>query len=940
MAPIAPIAEARVEHPAAPAPVIARAPLSSPPAAASTPAPAAPAPATAKSSNGIPVATDGDLKSYLFAIVSEKTGYPVEILNLDQQLEADLGIDSIKRVEILSAFEGQIPDIKDVNLEEVTKLATLRDVLGFMERYADKLGLTKKKRIATRATEPVAAADPASPLPGGVTRHAPAFEAAPPGGFALPGLWEAGRIEVVEDDRGFAQAIARGLVSIGVDARSVSEVSPDAAGVVFARGLSNCASADAATALHRDALHAARTLANRPGRRVFVMLQDTGGDFGLSGRAATRAWTGGLAGIAKTAAGEWPESACRAIDIDTVSTGLERVAERVVRELLLGGSDMEVGLDASGRRGVVRHRAAAYTGRRGVARIRPGQVILVSGGARGVTAAALAALCRHRPRFALLGRTALVHEPAETRSAPNDAAVRRALLEVAKAKGAPVAPKELVRQAKLILDCREIRTNVASLESAGAEVTYHAVDVRNARDVKSVVDAIRAKWGPVGGLIHGAGVLADAALSAQTDEQFDLVFGTKVDGLRHLLDAVADDPLEVLVLFSSVAGRFGNSGQAAYSMANEVLSCVAAAERARRGSRCVVRSLAWGPWAGGMVTPGLAKLFERAGVQLLPLDAGAEALAREIESDDAASQVVLMSGEPPLVAKPLHGGKAPSGEEHFDICVNATTSPYLEGHRIKGIPVVPAVLVLEWFLRAARVYNPALVPTVCRDLKVLRGIPVEDFEGAGMNLVVRIRQTEGQVGCTTFEAKLVDRQERPRYAAVIEMAAVPSALTGDLPGIPAGEQPWKWSVESAYRDVLFHRGPFAAIRSLGFVSDTGASGEVVGLHDLGWVDRDWLTDVAMMDGGVQIAVLWGAHVLGALPLPTRIGSFHLQSADGPLPAGARVRCFLRGRRVGQHRAVADVAYVDGRAAVIGFLQDVDLHMPAGSEPPPAAASER
>jgi polyketide-type polyunsaturated fatty acid synthase PfaA len=104
---------------------------------------AAPAPAKPAKAPALPV--DGDLKTYLFSIVSEKTGYPADILNLEQQLEADLGIDSIKRVEILSAFEGQIPDIKDVNLEEVTKLNTLGDVLGFMERYADQLGFAKKK---------------------------------------------------------------------------------------------------------------------------------------------------------------------------------------------------------------------------------------------------------------------------------------------------------------------------------------------------------------------------------------------------------------------------------------------------------------------------------------------------------------------------------------------------------------------------------------------------------------------------------------------------------------------------------------------------------------------------------------------------------------------------------------------------------------------------
>jgi polyketide-type polyunsaturated fatty acid synthase PfaA len=125
-------------RPAAPAPVAAPAPDAAP-----APAPAA-APAAAKT-NGVALPADGDLKTFLFNIVSEKTGYPADILNLDQNLEADLGIDSIKRVEILSAFEGHIPDIKDVNLEEVAKLATLRDVLGFMEKFADQLGLATKK---------------------------------------------------------------------------------------------------------------------------------------------------------------------------------------------------------------------------------------------------------------------------------------------------------------------------------------------------------------------------------------------------------------------------------------------------------------------------------------------------------------------------------------------------------------------------------------------------------------------------------------------------------------------------------------------------------------------------------------------------------------------------------------------------------------------------
>jgi NAD(P)-dependent dehydrogenase (short-subunit alcohol dehydrogenase family) len=740
-------------------------------------------------------------------------------------------------------------------------------------------------------------------------------------------LLTAGRIEAVDDGGGVSQAIVAHLTAAGVDAHVVREVSSDAAGVVFARGLGEVGSLDQAVAVQRAALQAARAIAQRPGQRVFVTLQDTGGDFGLSGRAGDRAWIGGLAGLAKTAAAEWPDAGIKAIDIACGGGSPDLIAQRVTAELLLGGSDVEVALDHAGRRSVVELRPAAYGRRsRDASRVRPGLVIVVSGGARGVTAAALIPLCAQKPRLALLGRTALVDEASDTQSAKTDADIRRALLARSKASGVAVLPRELAREAKLILDCREIRDNVAALQRAGAEVAYYAVDVRSEASVRTVMDRVRRAWGPVGGIIHGAGVLADAALAAQTDEQFDLVFGTKVDGLHHLLSATAGDPLELLMLFSSVAGRFGNSGQAAYSMANEALSCVAAGERTRRGPRCSVRSLAWGPWAGGMVTPGLAKLFEKAGVELVGLDAGADALAREVESTDEWPQVVLMNGEPPARGQPLHGAKAPSGEQRFDVLVNAVTHPFLDGHRIKGVAVVPAVMVLEWFCRAAAIVHPELVVTACRDLRVLRGVPVDTFDQRGVRLVLNLR-TLPDPSKTELEAKLFDDQNRPRYSAIVEMARVPARPPMDLPGVPADGKAWPWTLEEAYSEILFHRGPFATVRSLGLVSENGASGSTVGLRAVDWPDAAWTTDVALMDGGVQVAALWGTHILGRLPLPTHIGSFHLYERG---PALSPVRCLVRGKRMGQHRVLADLAYVleDGR--VICTMHELDFHLPAAA----------
>ncbi len=152
-------------------------------------------------------------------------------------------------------------------------------------------------------------------------------------------------------------------------------------------------------------------------------------------------------------------------------------------------------------------------------------------------------------------------------------------------------------------------------------------------------------------------MLADKRIVDKTDEQFQAVFDTKVEGLRSLLAATADDPLQLLCLFSSVAARTGNAGQADYAMANEILNKVAVAERARRGTSCIVKSYGWGPWAGGMVGPALQERFESMGVAVIPLDVGARMFVDEIASPQT-DQVEVVLGSL------MNGAATPASADH------------------------------------------------------------------------------------------------------------------------------------------------------------------------------------------------------------------------------------------------------------------------------------
>ena len=272
-------------------------------------------------------------------------------------------------------------------------------------------------------------------------------------------------------------------------------------------------------------------------------------------------------------------------------------------------------------------------------------IIVVSGGARGVTAACVIELARKsKARFVLLGRSEISAEPASCAGLSADADLKRALLADMVAAGVKATPRELGRSVARIRSVREIQETLATLESLGSQSRYLSIDVTDAAALEAALAETRTELGPITGVVHGAGVIADRFVVEKTAEQFDRVFDTKIEGLRALLGATAEDELKLLCLFSSVAARCGNSGQSDYAMANEVLNKVAVAEAGRRGEGCVVKALGWGPWKGGMVSPELEALFDAKGVPLIPLATGAQMFVDEIGSGTESGVELVLGG--------------------------------------------------------------------------------------------------------------------------------------------------------------------------------------------------------------------------------------------------------------------------------------------------------
>src|SRR5690606_12301392 len=95
-------------------------------------------------------------------------------------------------------------------------------------------------------------------------------------------------------------------------------------------------------------------------------------------------------------------------------------------------------------------------------------------------------------------------------------------------------PKQLEALYRELIAAREIRHTLDRIAATGVKVQYAAVDVRDQDALQKILDRARRELGPVRGLVHGAGVLADKRIEDKTREQFDAVWSTKVEGLQSL----------------------------------------------------------------------------------------------------------------------------------------------------------------------------------------------------------------------------------------------------------------------------------------------------------------------------------------------------------------------------------------------------------------------
>jgi NAD(P)-dependent dehydrogenase (short-subunit alcohol dehydrogenase family)/acyl carrier protein len=867
-------------------------------------------------------------------VVAEMTGYPPELLELDLDLEADLGVDTVKQAEVFVAVRERYGIERDENLQ-LRDFPTLNHVIGFVRDRApglagagaatDETAAGPPEREQERTTGAVVAGDLEAtdriprrvPVP--VLR--PELEQCRPTGVELG---EGARVVVMADRGGVGRSLTSRLGKLGAEAlvldagvatddllERLEGWLADAAidGVYWLAALDEEEPlAELTLDTWREALRIRVKNLYATMRRLVQAEQEVapflvtgsrlGGYHGYDEAGAVAPMGGAVTGFTKAYKREQPETLVKAVDVPR-SRKTAALADLLIEETLRDPGVVEVGR-ADGRRWTVGLREERFGDGTGGVELGADSVVVVTGAAGSIVSAITADLARASGgTFHLLD---LVPEPD-----PDDADLRRFstdrdglkadLAARLKEQGERPTPVRIERELARLERLEAAQAAIQAVTDVGGEVHYHQVDLTSPGAVTAAVDQVRERHGRIDVLLHAAGLEISRGLSDKEPREYDLVFDVKSDGWFNLLSAAGDLPIGATIGFSSIAGRFGNAGQTDYSAANDLLCKYASSFRTTRpGTRGI--ALDWTAWGGiGMATRGsIPKIMEMAGIEMLPPEAGIAWIRRELTAGDTRGEVVVAGAlglltdewdetgglDPATIdvsgAGPMVGEVVGLGLDRglvVETTLDPSEQPFLDDHRIEGTAVLPGVMGIEAFAEVARLLAPDRTVAAVEDVSFLAPFKFYRDEARTLTISARLRKDGDDLvaDCRLEGVRTLATQDEPQWTTHFTGSV---RLTAEAPEperrqVPAEDGGTHAAPDAIYR-VYFH-GPAYQVLEEAWSDNGGPAGRLAADLPPNHRPEDVGTLMAprLIELCFQTSGIWEIGRNGRMALPRHVG---------------------------------------------------------------------
>lgn len=574
-----------------------------------------------------------DLQNAILNIVSEKTGYPKEMLGLDLDLEADLSIDSIKRMEIIADLKNKIGfgenlEQADDVMEKLAAIKTLRGLASWISEMSGETNEVKNEVKEVNISE--AANNVLSRL---------RFDITPTDASSVQNtdILQGKRFAITQDNTQQTSAIKTELEKHGAIVELV-DADKDLSHVDGLIMLDLFSATDKPSII--DHVDLIKKLDFDKAKWVYL-ISDIAAHIQEVTDVSVLRHHQGYPGLFKSLAREFDHTTCRLISLST-SQEVDQIADITLKEILTNDKPAEV-IYKNEKRHKVDIIPSPLSTSLNEAHIKLDQksVVLVLGGAQGITAELVKHMSQAYPcTYILVGRSADPRNEAsakEFEGMKTKEEIRAYLIK----SGKFTSPAEIEKETTKIFKNNQILRTIRDMEALGNTIIYQSLDLCDEEGLSNLISSIYEKYNRLDGVIHGAGLLEDKLFKQKTTSSFGRVFDTKVKPLRVLAEQLRTD-CQFVVLFSSIASVYGNKGQTDYAAANSVLDDYANALNKRLKGKVI--SINWGPWKGaGMVSSTLESEYERRGISMIPLDEGKEIFLNEIKYG-TESQVLIMSG--------------------------------------------------------------------------------------------------------------------------------------------------------------------------------------------------------------------------------------------------------------------------------------------------------
>ena len=862
----------------------------------------------------------------IVALVAEQTGYAADMLALDLDLEADLGIDTVKQAELFARIREEYGIERDDQLV-LRDYPTLAHVLGFVRDRAAVPPGDVAELVPVEAALDTDAGGAGEDLDGFSRRVTvvvlrPALEHCAPTGVVLGA---GSRVVVGADNGSVAGALVDRLHKLGVETLVVDDApSVDALVALLAswRESGPISGVYWLAALDDEGPHAALDLdAWREGLRVRVKLlaaamremygdiapagtflvsaSRLGGYHGYGPAGASAPMGGAVTGFTKAYARERADALVKAVDFGSDDDAIT-ISECLVAETLHDPGAVEIGHALGQRWSVALAEEPAVDG--GPERsLTADNVFVITGAAGSIVSAITADLAACGGTFHLLDLVA-EPDPADTdleRFVTDRDGLKRELAERIAARGERATPVLVERELARFERAKAAADAMAAVRRAGGTAHWHQVDLTDGDAVGAVLREVRATSARVDVLLHCAGLEISHPLEDKPDREYDLVFGVKGDGWFNLLHGLGDLAVGTAVVFSSIAGRFGNGGQTDYSAANDLLCKSVSSFRTTRPETRGI-AIDWTAWATiGMASRGsIPKMMAIAGIDMLPPEIGVPVVRREISAAGPGREVVVAGnlgvllaeddeggGLDPVAARSALGATAGPMLGRFTgwtlasgLAVRTALDPveqgFLDHHRIDGTPVLPGVMGMEGFAEVASASAPGWTVVAVEDVAFLAPCKFFRDEPRTLELTARPRLVgDGLVADCRLAARrtLADHSEQltAHFTGRVRLASAPlPPRAADPPGEVSGPVV---DAEHIYR-IYFH-GPAYQVVDIAWRDGDRVVGRLAG--DLAPnhrpEDAALLVEPRLIELCFQTAGILELGTTGRLALPLRVG---------------------------------------------------------------------